>query len=60
MKSQDAKEYIEDCRKPDKTLDEQELIDLVIWAYDKGWSEGIADYREEQDPTECQEWRESR
>ena len=36
------------------------LADLTIWAYDKGWSDGIDDYREEIDPTEEQVWRHSR
>ena len=60
MKAANAREYIEDCRKPDGTLDEKELISLVLWAYDQGWSDGIDDYREEQDSTEEQEWRSSR
>lgn len=47
MKSQDAIQFIEECRNEDGTLDESKLADLVIWAYDQGWSLGIQDYREE-------------
>lgn len=38
----------------------RDLVDLIIWAYDKGWEEGREDYREEQDSTEKQEWRRTR
>jgi hypothetical protein len=47
MKSQDALQFIEECRNDDETLDESKLADLIIWAYDQGWSLGIQDYREE-------------
>jgi hypothetical protein len=58
MDREDAKEYIKDILSD--MNHEEELIKLVIWAYDKGWEEGIEDYREEQDPTEEQVWRASR
>jgi hypothetical protein len=42
-----------DCRIND-------LRELLVWAYEKGWADGIEYYREDQDPTECQEWRNTR
>jgi hypothetical protein len=47
MKFKDAEEYIEDCRKEDGSLDESELINLVLWAYDRGYSESREHFREE-------------
>jgi hypothetical protein len=60
MKIKDAKEYIEDYRLENGSLNEQGIADLIVWAYDQGWVEGREDYREEQDPTDEQEWRKSR
>jgi len=64
MENKDIKQYIRDVIADSDSglsqLQEKELGDLIIWAYDKGWQEGIEDYREEQDPTEHQEWRNSR
>lgn len=60
MKIEDAKEYIRDeITKKDGDL-VQNLAELLVWAYDKGWSEGIEDYREDQDSTAEQCWRASR
>ncbi len=39
MKFSDAKEYMEECRQDDGTLNEDELENLIIWAYDKGCEE---------------------
>lgn len=48
MKTANALEYIEDCRKENGELDIRELAYLVIWAYDQGWVDGRNDLREEQ------------
>ena len=60
MKSQEAREYVEEILEASSKTTLDELTDLVIWAYDQGWVEGREDYKEEQDPTECQVRRESR
>ena len=60
MKSKDAKEYVEECRNDDGSLDTDELIELILWSYDKGWSEGIEDYREEYCSTEENEFYRTR
>ena len=49
MKSANAREYINEII--GDLLDikyEDQLTDLIIWAYDKGWEEGREDMREEQ------------
>ena len=55
MNREDARQYLLDCIR-----DNEDVLDLIVWAYDTGWKEGIEDYREEQDPTEEQEWRKTR
>ncbi len=64
MENKDIKQHIRDVIGESDSglspLQEKELGDLIIWAYDKGWQEGREDYREEQDPTEEQVWRKSR
>jgi hypothetical protein len=60
MKLKDAKELIDECKDKDGMLVEAELESLIVWAYDKGWTEGIEDYREEKDPTEEQEFYRTR
>jgi hypothetical protein len=47
MKSKEARELIELCRNDDGYLDKDEIEDLVIWAYDKGWTEAIKELVEE-------------
>lgn len=44
MNTKEAKKYIELHRRPHGNLDEEGIIDLIIWAYDKGWTEGVDDY----------------
>lgn len=48
MKTTAAKQYIEDCRNEDGTLNEQQLVELIEWTYDQGWAAGIEDYMEER------------
>lgn len=60
MKTKQAKEYIEECKNEDGSYSLTQLADLVIWAYDRGWSEGIEDYREELCSTEEIEFIRSR
>ena len=60
MKLDEAKEYIAECRKDNGLLAVQELAELILWAYDKGWSEGIEDYREEKFLTEEDTFRKTR
>lgn len=57
MKLSDAKSYIEETMDERGLFDVYELSELILWAYDKGWSEGIEDYREEHDSTEENVWR---
>jgi hypothetical protein len=47
MNTKEAKKYIELHRKPHGSLDEEGIIDLIIWAYDKGWTEGVKDFEED-------------
>jgi hypothetical protein len=47
MNAKEAKKYIELHRKPHGGLDEEGIIDLIIWAYDKGWADGTKDFKED-------------
>jgi hypothetical protein len=48
MKSDDAMEYlVEIMGETDSRL--QELCDLLVWAYDTGWTDGLGDYHEERE-----------
>lgn len=47
MKSKEARELIESCRNDDGYLDKDEIQSLIIWAYDKGWTEALEDLAEE-------------
>lgn len=47
MKLTDAKQYVEECLREIGVYDTQELEELVLWTYDKGWEEGIEDYKKE-------------
>ena len=60
MKTNEAITAIKEILPRDLHWLAEPLADLTIWAYDKGWTEGREDYREEQDPTEGQVWRQSR
>ena len=61
MKSAIAREYVQDIFGSSLSIDhEDSLVDLIIWAYDQGCTEGREDLIEERDPTEEQEWRRTR
>ena len=47
MKIADAKKHAKEFINTEWTDKIEELADLILWAYDKGWSEGIEDYLEE-------------
>lgn len=60
MNIEDTKAYIDEYTDENGKMDINHARQLLIWAYDKGSVEGIEDYREEQDPTEHQTWKNSR
>ena len=55
----DAIEYVKEVLEGYKGL-MPELADLVLWAYNKGWTDGVDDYRENKNRTEEQEFYKSR
>ena len=60
MNRQEAVELVFDTMDENGIMLESKVIDLVLEAYDRGWSEGREDLREEDDPTEYHVFRESR
>lgn len=46
MKTQDALDYLKEIMPENVNWPIDELCDLIIWAYDKGWEEGISDHEE--------------
>lgn len=49
-----AKELLQECE------NDEDILQLMGDMYMKGWVEGREDYREEQNPTDEQEWVKTR
>jgi hypothetical protein len=59
-----ARERIEDIRIHNKHFgcyyNDEDIVDLMIHAYEQGCIEGVEDYRERCNPTDELEWERSR
>lgn len=60
MKIEEAQEYVYEITDELMPGYNKKLVNLVMWAYDQGWSESREELREEQHSTEQQEWERSR
>jgi hypothetical protein len=45
MKTKEAEKLLDECKLIAGEYSDGELVNLILWAYDKGWSEGIEDYK---------------
>lgn len=48
MKTEEAQMLIKEIIPEYHTLQIESLTNLLLWAFDKGWEEGIEDFKEEQ------------
>jgi hypothetical protein len=48
MRTSEAIEYLKDIME-ETDIRIQEIADLLTWAYDKGWTDGLEDYHEERE-----------
>lgn len=60
MKFKEALEYLNDLKKEDGSYIEDELVSLIIDAYDSGYRQSIEDSKEEDYSTEEREFNKSR